>query len=400
MKEFRYKALTISGEMVTGIRRAPSVGVLSEGLYEQNLILVDSQRTLGSLGRLFSPAGRIRRQELRDFTLHLATCLSAGVSLTVALHDFEQGSSGGVFKNIVADIRGEINSGAQITKALSKYPDVFSDTYIAVVSAGQSSGDLGKTFFNLVDHLEWLDNLMGQTKQALVYPTLVVTGIVGLFLLMLLYVLPRFMDIFKVQGFHLPAMTLFFMAAFDWLMIWWPFILGGIVAVISGFHILRRNERGQYLIDVFLLRLPVVGSFIKKLSLSRFARYFSLLIGAGTDLLRTLDLLTRVMGNSVLEKDIKKIRDRVMTGETLAASFAQSPNFPPLIKRLVGVGENTGQLDSTLLKATEYLDREIPQALKRAFTILDALIVTILGGLIAIAAISILLPILQMRGQV
>jgi type II secretory pathway component PulF len=147
------------------------------------------------------------------------------------------------------------------------------------------------------------------------------------------------------------------------------------------------------------LRLPVVGSFAHKLALSRFSKHFALLFGSGTDLLRLLGLLKKVVGNAVLEKELELIHQRVTTGESLAASFAESPWFPPMIQRLISVGEKAGQLDNTLLKAAEYLDKEIPRALKQAFTLLEAIIIAILGGLIAISALSILLPILQLRNQ-
>ena len=162
---------------------------------------------------------------------------------------------------------------------------------------------------------------------------------------------------------------------------------------------MRRKPRGRYLTDLALLRLPVVGGFIHKLSLARFARHFALLFSSGTDLLRLLELLQKVVGNKVLEEELIVVRDQVTTGETLASAFAGTTSFPPLIQRLVGVGEKTGQLDVTLQKAADYLDKEIPRALKQAFTVLEAIIITILGALIAISALSLLLPILHLRNQ-
>ncbi|MBN2071080.1 MAG: type II secretion system F family protein [Candidatus Krumholzibacteriota bacterium] len=399
MKEYQYKALNSSGAVVTGVHRASNRWLLTEELSAQNLILLNSRQTLQSFGKTFSIAGRINPRELRDFTLHMATCLAAGIPVSSALLDLENDSGKGHLKNMIAGIRREINSGAQVDEALTKYPEVFSETYIAIVTAGQSTGDLAQAFSNLVDHLEWLDDLHGKSKQALVYPALMIAGIIGLFMLMLFYVLPRFMDMFKFQDSQLPAVTLFVMGAFDWFTVWWPAILAASAAMIVGYFTLRKSVKGRYLIDDFMLRLPVVGGFVHKLALARFSRYFSLLFAAGTSLLNVLELLIKVVGNNVLAVELKDIRDRVMTGETLTSSFSQAPHFPPMIQRLVAVGEKTGQLDNSLIHAADYLDKEIPRELKQAFTILNALIITVLGGLIAIAALSILLPVMQMRNM-
>ena len=399
MREFRYTALTTAGDTVAGIRRAPSADVLSEELFSQNLILVNSRQTLGSLGRRFSLAARAGRRELLDFTLHMSTSLGAGIPVTSALRDFEHESASGPFKNIIADIREEISSGAQVAEALSKHPEVFSDVYLAVIAAGQDSGDLARAFSDLVDHLEWLDDLHGKTKQALVYPAILACGVVGLFLLMLLYVLPRFMEIFQGQQFQLPTLTTNIIAGFEWFKYWWPFLLGCAAGAVVAFRLFHRSARGRMVVDGLLLRLPVVGKFVHKLALSRFARHFALLFAAGTSLLRILELLEKVVGNAVLELELKNIRERVVTGETLTSAFAHNRSFPALIQRLVSVGEQTGRLDHTLAKAAEYLDKEIPRALKQAFTVFEAIIIAILGALIAVAAMSILLPILQMRTQ-
>lgn len=399
MREFRYKALTSTGETVSGIRRAEDAGSLTTELFAQNLILLESSQTLGSLGKAFSFAGRAGKRELRAFTLHLATSLSAGIPVIPALRDFETETKSGAFRDVISDIREEISSGNQVSEALAKHTEVFSEIYIAMIAAGQESGNLAEAFEELVDYLEWLDELQGKTKQAMVYPAILLLGVLALFMLMMLYVLPRFLGLFDGMDVELPTLTRRVMAVFDNFTVWWPMYTFSIFALITGWHLLYRTERGRYALDLFMLRLPVVGSFVHMLALSRFARHFSLLFASGTDLLRLLKLLQCVVGNAVLAKELVMIRERVTTGETLASSFAMSPWFTPLIQRLIGVGEKTGRLDQTLQKAADYLDKEIPRALKQAFTLLEAIIIAVLGGLIAISALSILLPIFELRSN-
>ncbi len=400
MREFRYKALGANGQMVAGIRRAESAAVLTEQLLGQNLITLETRPTLGSLGQAFSRAGRAGRRELRDFTLHLATCLSAGIPVITALRDFERDSASGPFKDIISDLREEISSGAQVSEALAKHTEVFSEVYIAIVAAGQDSGDMAGCFADLVSYLEWMDELRSQTKQALSYPALLAGGVLGLFMLMMLYVVPRFMEIFKSADVALPSLTLGVMAVFDWLRVWWFLLVIGAGVCVAGFSLLKRTERGRLWIDTAILKVPILGGFMHKIALSRFAKHFSLLFASGTNLLRLLKLLEAVVGNARMARELAEIHNRVTTGETLAAAFARAGTFPPLIQRLVAVGEQAGQLDVTVGKAAEYLDREIPRALKQTFAALEAVLIVVLGGMIAIAALSVLLPILNMRSAV
>ncbi len=399
MREFRYKALTVTGEMVAGIRRASDSGTLARQLFTQNLTLLESRATLGSLGEAFSFAGRAGRRELRDFTLHLATSLSAGIPVIAALRDFESDHRTGPFAAIIADLREEISSGAQIAEALARHPEVFSEVYVALAAAGQESGNLAECFRELVAYIEWNEDLRSQTRQAMIYPTILMVGVLGLFLLLILFVIPRFSVLFGGQSFELPAVTRRVLATGEFFGRWWSFLLGLLAVLALGGHLLRRTAQGRYALDLAWLRIPVVGDFAHKLALSRFARHFAMLFGSGTNLLQVLTLLQKVVANAVLERELALVHDHVTSGETLAASFAKTLWFPPLIQRLIAVGEKTGRLDETVLKAAEYLDKEIPRALKQSFMVLEVVIIAVLGALIALFALALLLPILELRSQ-
>jgi type IV pilus assembly protein PilC len=391
--------MTAGGEIVAGVRRAPDTMVLATEMLAQNLIVLETRPTLGSLGRALSRAARVSRRELRDLTLHLATCLGAGIPVITALRDFERESARGGLKDVIVDIRQEVAGGTQLSAALGHHPEVFSDVYLAMVQAGETGGSLDEMFNELVNYLEWTDDLHARSKQAMVYPAILLTGVVGLLLLLLLYVIPRFMGIFQSIDFELPTITQRVMGVWQFFRHWWPVIVGAILCAVIGLNVLRRFPDGRYQCDLFLLRLPVVGSFMHKLALSRFARHFSLLFASGTELLRLLELLQKVVGNAVLERELVRIREHVVTGETLTDSFAPSPWFPPLIQRLISVGEKAGALDTSLLKAADYLDKELPRSLQQAFKVLEALVIAVMGAMIAISALSLLMPILEMRSH-
>ena len=396
MREYRYSALSSAGHTVTGIRAAENSDQLAAALLEQGLVLLRSRPTLGSLGEIFSSAGRAGRRELREFTQHMATCLAAGIPAVSALADF-QGQSQGDFGEVIADIRNDISSGSALDAGFARHPFVFDPVYLAMLAAGQNSGGLDRVFAELVAYLEWKENLRAQTVQALIYPAILVVGIIGLFLLMMLFVLPRFSGIFAQGDFELPVLTQRMLGLGHWMGHWWWLLLTGGVGGWLGLRLATSTERGAYWRDRLLLALPVVGGFVHKLALSRFAKTFALVFGSGVDLLRALDLVREVVGNRVLARDVAAVRRRVATGESLQGAFADTRAFPPLLQRLVAVGEKTGSLDSSLQHASEHLDREIPRDLKKAFTVFEALIIAILGVMVCVAALSLLMPIMQIR---
>jgi len=353
---------------------------------------------MGSLGQMFSSAGRAGKRELRDFTQHMATCLVAGIPAVTALSDY-QDKAEGAFADVIGDIRNDVSSGTALDESFARHPYVFGPVYLALVAAGQKSGNLDEAFNELVRYLEWQDDLRSQTTQALIYPAILVIGIIGLFLLLMLFVVPRFTDMFAEADFELPTMTVRMMAMGTFLGHWWWLLglLGG--GAWLGAKLALTTERGRYWRDLILMRTPVLGVFVRKLALSRFSKVMSLILASGLDLLRSLDLMQGVVGNAVVAGQIALIRQRVATGESLRQAFADADVFPPLMQRLVSVGEKTGSLDASLKQASTYLDREIPRDLKKAFTIFEAVIIAVLGVMVCVAALSLLMPIMQIKGS-
>ncbi len=399
MREYRYSALTSSGQTVSGIRQAENSQVLARELLETGLILLKGKPTLGSLGKIFSSSGRAGRKELRDFTQHMSTCLTAGIPAVTALSDF-QDLSKGPFSEIVADIRGDVSSGTSIDEAFARHPQIFSNVYLAMLSAGQNSGSLDEIFEELVAYLEWNDNLRAQTTQAMIYPSMLMVGIAGLLMLMMFFVIPRFETMFADVGFELPPLTVRVMAVGTFMGHWWWLIFGSIGAITIALKMYFNTDQGAYNRDRFLLSVPVLGGFLQKLALSRFSKSFALIFASGLDLLQLFDLLQGVIGNKVMARQLAIIRTRVATGETMTDSFADAEVFPPLIQRLVAVGEKTGSLDKSLMQASRHLDKEIPRDLKKAFSIFEAIIIAVMGVVVCVAAMALLMPIMQMGGNI
>ncbi|MCB1150318.1 type II secretion system F family protein [bacterium] len=399
MKEFTYTALGLDGAVVTGSRFAAGRAELARELEGQKLVLLKSRPVLGLRNLAPSLAGRVGPRELIELTQHLATSLGAGILLITALEDFESQSKG-LLHDVVADVRSNVAGGTAFDEALGRHPDIFDPVYLALTEVGRRAGDMDAVFKDLVAYLEWREELQGQMKQAMVYPSLLFTAIVGLFLLMMFFVVPRFSDTFAGAGFELPALTRGMMSLGAFMIRWWWLVFGGIAAVVIGARAVVRTESGRRRRDALMLKLPVVGTFVRKVALARFARTFSLIFASGLDLIQLLKLVEGVVDNAVLAAELRMVRMRVITGESLRAAFADTKEFPPLVQRLVAVGEATGSLDQSLLHAAQTYDKEIPRDLKKALAVFDALIIAVLGLLVCVAALSLLMPIMQVGGNI
>lgn len=396
MREFRYSALTSQGTTISGVRRASTAEELAGLLLEQGLVLLGSRPTFGSLGGSLSPARRGARRHLRSFTQHMATCLTAGVPAVTALRDYEL-QSDGAFAALLSDLRAAVNSGSQLDEAFGRHPHVFSPVYLALVAAGQNSGSLDSAFADLTAYLEWQEDLQSQTVQAMIYPAMLLVGVLGLFLLMVLFVMPRFEGLFANSGMELPKVTLAMMALGKFCGRWWWALGAAAAAVAATLRIFVATRRGAYLRDRLLLRLPVVGTFLGKIALSRFAKTFAVIFASGVDLLRLLDLLRGVVGNEVMSAQLGRIRAQVASGLSLTEAFSAADTFPPLVQRMIAVGERTGSLDKVLLTVSRHLDKELPRDLKKAFTVFEGLVLVLLGAMVCVAALSLLMPIMSIR---
>ncbi len=399
MKEFRYTAMASDGALVKGARLSEDGESLARELLQQGLVLLRSRPIfhLGEFGK--KGRSRVKPREVIEFTQHMSTCMAAGIPIISALADYEE-QCGEALRTIIRDVRASVNSGSSLDEALTEHPEAFGPVYLAMSRVGGKTGGMDKVFAQLVEYLEWSDGLRAQLKQAMIYPIMLLSAIVGLFTLLMLFVIPRFSASFSGVGFDLPALTVHVMAMGDFMTRWWWLLFSLGALAILGFKALIKTPRGKLIWETLLLKLPVVGKFVRKIALSRFSRTFSLMFASGLDLIRLLELLEGVVGNAVISRELKTIRLRVVTGESLHAAFSDAKVFPPLLLRLISVGENTGSLDSSLLKAAETYDKEIPRDLDKAISIFQAFVIAILGILVCLAALSLLMPIMQIRGAI
>jgi len=407
MPVYEYKAANEEGKTVKGVLTAESEEELEASLENRNLYLISAKLTnksAPSIGGAVAPAAgrrvaraRVSREELISFTVHLATVIGAGVPILQGLEDMIEETENPHFQNVIRDIRQQIEEGSSISEAFARHPEVFSELYVAILKSGETTGRLDDVLKEIVGFLEWQDELVGTVKQATTYPIIVLVLVCGLIGIIFTFVLPRFLSIFDGFNIPLPLPTRIVIAISGFFQNFWWLMVSAVVIAYVGLRAAYRTPQGRYFLDRVKLNIPVFGELIRKIALSRFSHYLATLFGAGVNIINALEVVERVVGNAVLSDIIRKARLQVTTGKSIAGALRESKEFPPMVVRMVTIGETTGNLEETLQKVSEYYDREVPQTIKKMFTTLESAIIVMLGVVILFVVLSILLPMMSLN---
>ncbi len=397
MPAYRYEALTDSGEKVSGILSARSEEELENLLSSMNLLLIKAKPIEeGKETKKY----KIKRRDLIIFSVHLATSLEAGVPILVALSDFAESTDNPTFKRVIAGIMRQIEAGSSFSDAISAYPNAFPEIYVSIIRAGEATGNLDTVLKDLISFLEWQEDLVAQIKQASIYPTFVITMITGVIFIMMTFTIPKFIPLLTSFNVELPAPTRILIGVATFFQkFWWAMILGVILFIFT-YKVTYKTKKGRLFWDRVKLNLPIFGNVNLKLALSRFAHYFALLYSAGIGVVQSLYIIEKVVGNEVIALAIRSAREELLTGGNLYDSLRKSKYFPSLVLRMLQVGEETGALDSSLRKVSEYYDKEVPQAIKKMFAVLEPTLIVFMGGLVLFIALSIFLPIYKLTSAI
>lgn len=407
MPVYAYRATDDSGKTVKGTLAAESEEDLESRLEKSNLYLIsasesasrapsgDSRGAGGGSRKLVR--ARIKRQDLISFTVHLSTVIGAGVPILQGLDDMIEETENPRFREVIRGIRQSMEEGKSISEAFAEYPDIFNELYIAILRSGESTGRLDEVLKEIVKFLEWHSELMGTIKQATTYPVMVLVAVTGLIGLMFTFVLPRFLGIFDSFNIPLPLPTRIVIAISGFFQNYWWLMLAAIVGGVIGLRAANKTAGGRMALDRIKLKIPVFGELIRKIALSRFAHYLATLFGAGVNILNALEVVERVVGNAVLAEVVRRARIQVGTGQNIAGALRESGQFPSMVVRMVTIGETTGNLEETLQRVADYYDREVPQTMKRLFTVLESGIIVVMGVVILFVVLSIVLPMLSLQ---
>lgn len=341
-------------------------------------------------------AAKMKPRDVLNFTIQLATLLDAGLPLLESLRGLAKDAERGNIRRLIDDVCHCVEAGSSLREAFSFYPSSFGNLYAAVVGAGESTGKLAQVLNNLASLLEWQMDLRARVREAATYPIILFCVMVAVVSLLVVKVIPMFEPIFKEAGATLPASTQIVLGVSCFVRRFWYVILAVIVLSIGGIKIYGNTPSGRYRLDSLKLGVPLFGNLLRKVAMSRFCHTFALGCISGINVLSALDMASEVTGNSRLERSVLKARDAVNVGEKIADSLQVSGDFPALVIRMIGVGEQSGSLTETLQKVCEFYDKEVPSTIRRMFALFEPIMIILMGVVVGGIALSIFLPMFQM----
>ena len=399
MPYFEYRAVDKDSHLSTGIMVAENESSLERRVAGLGLWLIEVQPHTPRKHRL--KASSVSRRDLVDFFNGLATLVDAGIDIAEGLRVIVAETESEQLRQVLEDVRLNVESGGTIFESMSAHPEVFSAEVINLIKAGEYSGELVTACFDISEHLEWLDGLMGDVKQATIYPAMVALAVGGLVFIMFAFVVPQFAAIFDALDLELPLLTKLVIGVGEFFSVYWWLVLSVVVGLFATLKFLPAYWPGfAYMLDAWRLRIPVFGELLQLLILSRFSHNLSLSLKAGVPIIEALELVAGVVSNRVMQKALSHATYVVSEGRKLSEALMDHDIMSPIVMRMIVVGEETGNLDSCLAKVAKRYDMEIPRKIKRVFGILEPVIILTLIGIVGIVAGAIFMPLFSLMSGI
>lgn len=399
MATFEYKAITNAGKTISGTIEGNSKDSATEALSAQGIKVIQIELSKGKAKHL----GKVKLVDLVLFTRQLSTMVSAGVPLMRSLTTLQTQAENPTMKLVIADLVKEVESGAQLADALEKHPEVFTPIYINMVRAGEAAGIVDDILKRLATQVESSQTLRKKIKGAMTYPTVVFCIMIIAFFGIMIFIIPKIGEILKGIGgpdAELPALTAALLGISDFLIKFWPVIIGA--AVGAGFMLRKflKTEAGKRKRDEIILKLPIVGLLTTKSTVASFTRTFSALVGAGVSVVEALRITGRSLGNKLYEEDLEKAALQVINGKQMSEAIGESKLFPPIVSQMLAVGEETGQTDVVLIKVAEFYEEEVNTMVDSMSSLIEPLIMVVIGGGVAVIAAAVMGPIASISNSV
>ena len=403
--KFVYTARMADGKEARGTVEATSKDEAIAKLRAQRMepLKLDPEKLAGLGGSsLFGGASRRASQaDLCIFTRQLATMIGAGIPLLEAfeiLADQTKDTNKG-FGLGLQECADLVRGGTELSEALAKYPKIFPDIYVNMIKAGEASGQLDVILNRVADFMERSESLKREIKSAMTYPVISLVLIFGITGYLMVGVVPKFKDMFTSLGAELPALTKFVVGISDWMVANYYVLAAMIVGVIIGYILLMRIPQARVIRDLVMLKLPVFGPLGQKVTLSRFARTLGTLLASGVPLLQSLEIVAKTSGNLVIEDVLLQTRDTVKRGESITSYLQTSWVFPPMVVKMIGIGERSGALEQLLYKISDFYDEQVHAMVKSLTSLIEPIMLSVMGAVVGTVVAAIFLPILELQKQ-
>ena len=394
---FRYKARDANGKEVKGVLDAQNAKTAAGIVREKKLTVISISKE--QEGIRFGGWGRVNSSEVTNFTRQLATMISAGLPITDALNLLRL-QAGPQMSEAVGQIMVDVQAGISLSEALSKHPTLFPKVYVALVRAGEAAGVVEKILVKLSDTLENGREFRGKVVSAMIYPIIILVGMVGVMILMMVVVVPKLTEVYKQLDSQLPLATQIVVGMSNaFVNYWWLIAIGviGVIGVMGGY---MRKPEGRRWWDSLVYNIPIIGALSRELMLTELTRTLALLISSGVAIVEALNIVAEVLGNVVVEAEMKLIAKRVEKGFSLAVSFGESPSFPPIVGQMIAVGEETGKLDDVLAKLSTFFESESEQKVKNLTTALEPIILIVMAAGVGFLMYAIIMPIYEITNKI
>ncbi len=400
MPVFVWEGRLRSGETRSGEMEAPSQEVVLQRLRSQSLQVSKVKKKPIEINLRLPGSTGITSKEMVVFTRQFATMIDAGLPLVQCLEILGTQQPNAEFKKVILDVKSSVESGQTLADALRRHPKVFDKLYSNLVAAGEASGILDTILNRLAAYIEKNVKLVKQVKSAMTYPVITIVVSLGVTVVLLVWVIPIFQKMFGDFGSALPAPTQmvinlseFVRAHILWLII---AIAGGTVGVSAA----RKSPKGREALDLALIKAPIIGPLVQRVSVARFTRTLGTMLSSGVPILDALEIVAGTAGNTVVEKGLRVVRARISEGKTMAQPLAEIPVFPPMVVQMIAVGESTGAMDTMLNKIADFYDEEVDGAITQMMSVLEPMVMAFLAVVLGGLVIAMYLPVFTLAGAI
>jgi type IV pilus assembly protein PilC len=395
MRAYTYRAFNAAGQTITGSLEADSIETLESRLRAAGHWLLDAREGQTERRAVVSKL-RLRRSDLIGMFVQLTLLLRAGITLPNALQRLAEDDKGTRSGDVLATLREQVSIGVPLHRAMTAYPRVFTPEITAVVEAGEVSGQLPEVFASLQAYFEWCDQLVADVRQALMYPVIVMVAALGLVLMLFTVVVPKFVHLLSELSLDVPLLTRIVMGISQALLRGWPVIVALAVAAPVAFRLALRSPRFAVWLDRKKMELPVFGSLVSMIALSRFSHNLALLYRAGIPLLRGIEICENLVGNRAISAALATAHQGVLEGRPLSRCLTDNPVFPQTLVTMIATGETSGTLDVALQGVADYYNKVIPRRIKVVFAVFNPAMMLSLIAVVGTVALAVILPILQL----
>ena len=392
MPLFTYKAIDARGKSVVGRVEAVNLFDLEQRLARMELDLVHGAPA-STRSRLIG-GGKVRRQDLINFCFHLEQLATAGVPIMEGLADLRESVENPRFREVVSGLIESIEGGRNLSQALAEYPEVFGRVFVSLVRSGEQTGKLPEVLRSLSESLKWEDELASQTKKLLMYPAFVGSVVLLVTFFLMVYLVPQMTGFIRNMGQDIPLQTRILMAVSNFFVNYWWAVLAAPFAAWFGLKLaMRTNPAFEYAVDHYKITMPLIGAILRKIVLSRFASSFAMMYAAGITVLDAIRSCEEIVGNLPLEAALHRAGQQIAEGKNLTAAFQDLGVFPPLVIRMLRIGENTGALDTALLNVSYFYNRDVKESISKVQAMIEPALTLVLGAILGWVMLSVLGPV-------